>query len=492
MLWIDLISISAELYLCFVAFFLVMICMFEDDMPLKRAHLISLAALLGAILIVVGNSTRGIIVSFNSLIIIDDYVVYMKVLTILSAFFTLFITQDLFKNKKNSFNSMPFELPIMIIFSTIGMLFMISANDLLSVYIGIEIYAITLYALLAINKDDKNASEANLKYFTLSTLSSGMLLYGISLIYVFSNTTNFDLLQKLFSSENYAPNLGIIIGFSLIISGLLFKLSVFPFHLWQVNIFKKIHPSMKSFLSIAPKIATGSILIKLFAGPFNSMLFYWQDLLFILALSSIFISGIQTLRLKNMKEILAYLTIGHMGQIILAIAVGTAEGIQASLIYLGLYVVVTIGFLSCIMNLKRKDSDIISLDDLKGLSKSKPYISAFITLFCFIAAGLPPFAIFFGKLYILVSIVDAGFVFYAFLGMLANMLCTIFCFKIIKAIYFEEKQPNDVIKEEGDSGLSANITIGFSSIIIILFAFFPSIFIEEAEHATTSLMAFIQ
>ncbi|MHA1540227.1 MAG: NADH-quinone oxidoreductase subunit N [Alphaproteobacteria bacterium] len=489
MLWIDLISVSAEMYLGFVSLLLIVICAIGKEAELKRAHLISLAALLGTVLIIVGNSTRGIIVSFNNLIIIDDYIVYMKVLTILSAFFTLFITQDFFKNKKNNFNKMPFELPIMILLSTIGMLFMISANDLLTVYIGIEIYSLPLYALLAMNKNDRNAAEASVKYFTLGTLSSGMLLYGISLIYVFSSTTNFDLIQKLLSAENVTPSLGILVGFVLIVSGLLFKLSLFPFHLWQVHIFKKSHPSIKNFLSIAPKVATASVLIKLFAGPFHALLFYWQDLLFFIALASIFLSSIQTIRLKNMKEILAYLTIGHMGQILLGVAAGSAEGVRTSLLYLGLYVAVTIGMLSCLTNLKRKDSDNISIDSLRGLSAKRPYLSAFITFFCMASVGLPPLALFFGKLYILVSVLNAGFVFYASLGIIANMLGTIFCFRVIKAIYFETAP---LKKGKDEAGFSANFAIGLSSFVIILFMLFPSIFIDEAAHATTSLMAFIQ
>jgi len=398
---------------------------------------------------------------FNESYKIDQLSTFMKIVTIISGIFVLISSYKYVKLVK----ILDIEYPILILSSILGMLVMISSYDLIVFYVGLELQTLSLYVLAAFDKNQKNSSEAGLKYFVLSALSSGLLLYGCSLIYGFTGSTNFALISENIFSSDY----GNIFGIVFILVGLSFKISVVPFHMWAPDVYEGSPTSVTLFFAVVPKVAALTVFIRFLYVPFFSLIEQWQSIIIFLSLASMIFGAISAIGQKNLKRLIAFSSIGHMGYALAALSVGTNSGIQSSIIYLCIYLVMNIGFFCCLFMLKRENNFFYNLEDLAGLSKNHPVISLCLLIILFSLAGIPPTAGFFAKFYIFVSVIEESMYFLAIVGLLSTVISAFYYLKIIKIIYFD--RPKEQYDKENDLGLK--ISLALSTLLILLYFMYP-------------------
>ncbi len=397
---------------------------------------------------------------------IDQLSIFMKIITIISGIFVLIASFNYIKSEK----IFKIEYGILILCSILGMLVMISAYDLIVFYIGLELQSLALYVLAAFNRNNIKSSEAGLKYFVLSALSSGILLYGCSLIYGYSGTTNFDLIAKnILLSE-----LGNVFGLVFILVGLAFKISAVPFHMWAPDVYEGSPTSVTLFFAIVPKVAALTVIIRFLYVPFVTLIDQWQVIIIFLSLASMIFGAIAAIGQRNLKRLIAYSSIGHMGYALAGLAVGTNSGIQNSIIYICIYLIMNLGFFCCLFTLKRNDKFYDNVEDLSGLSKNHPLISFSFLILLFSLAGIPPLAGFFAKFYIFISVIEESMYFLAIVGLLSSVISAFYYLRIIKIIYFDEA--TDKFDQVNDLGLK--ITLCLSTIIILLYFIYPSALID--------------
>jgi len=398
---------------------------------------------------------------FNDSYKIDHLSTFMKMVTIISGIFVLISSYKYIKLVK----IFDIEYPILILASILGMLVMISSYDLIVFYVGLELQTLSLYVLAAFDKNQKNSSEAGLKYFVLSALSSGLLLYGCSLIYGFTGSTNFALISENIFSSDY----GNIFGIVFILVGLSFKISVVPFHMWAPDVYEGSPTSVTLFFAVVPKVAALTVFIRFLYVPFFSLIEQWQSIIIFLSLASMIFGAISAIGQKNLKRLIAFSSIGHMGYALAALSVGTNSGIQSSIIYLCIYLVMNIGFFCCLFMLKRENNFFYNLEDLAGLSKNHPVISLCLLIILFSLAGIPPTAGFFAKFYIFISVIEESMYFLAIVGLLSTVISAFYYLKIIKIIYFD--RPKEQYDKENDLGLK--ISLALSTLLILLYFIYP-------------------
>tara|TARA_B100002051_G_scaffold129600_1_gene123152 strand:- start:503 stop:1867 length:1365 start_codon:yes stop_codon:yes gene_type:complete len=431
----------------------------------KSSNLIvslSVITLIGTLVLIFGNPIDTNLSLFDGGYKIDYMSSYMKILTILSGIFVL-ITSSKFLKIYKLFN---IEYPILILCSILGMMVMISSNDLIVFYIGLELQSLSLYVLAAFNRDQIKSSEAGLKYFVLSALSSGLLLYGCSLIYGFSGTTNFDQISNLMNNDQYGLTFGIV----FILVGLAFKISAVPFHMWAPDVYEGSPTSVTLFFAVAPKIAALTVIIRFLYVPFVNVIDQWQLIIVFLSLASMIFGAVAAIGQKNLKRLIAYSSIGHMGYALAGLCVGTNQGIQSSILYISIYIVMNLGFFSCLFMLKRNNTYFENIDDLSGLSKNHPLISLSLMVVLFSLAGIPPLAGFFAKFYIFKAILDQSMYYLAIIGLLTTVIAAFYYLRIIKIMYFDlEKE-----KYDQDYNLGLKFTLALSTILIMFYFIYPS------------------
>ena len=431
----------------------------------KSSNLIvslSVITLIGTLVLIFGNPIDTNLSLFDGGYKIDYMSSYMKILTILSGIFVL-ITSSKFLKIYKLFN---IEYPILILCSILGMMVMISSNDLIVFYIGLELQSLSLYVLAAFNRDQIKSSEAGLKYFVLSALSSGLLLYGCSLIYGFSGTTNFNQISNLMNNDQYGLTFGIV----FILVGLAFKISAVPFHMWAPDVYEGSPTSVTLFFAVAPKIAALTVIIRFLYVPFVNVIEQWQLIIIFLSLASMIFGAVAAIGQKNLKRLIAYSSIGHMGYALAGLCVGTNQGIQSSILYISIYIVMNLGFFSCLFMLKRNNTYFENIDDLSGLSKNHPLISLSLMIVLFSLAGIPPLAGFFAKFYIFKAILDQSMYYLAIIGLLTTVIAAFYYLRIIKIMYFDlEKE-----KYDQDYNLGLKFTLALSTILIMFYFIYPS------------------
>ncbi len=399
---------------------------------------------------------------FNNSYKIDQLSIFMKVITIVSGIFVLFSSYSYTKLEKIS----NIEYSILILCSILGMLVMIGSYDLMVFYIGLELQSLSLYVLAAFNRNKKKSSEAGLKYFILSALSSGLLLYGCSLIYGFSGSTNFYLIsESIFSSEN-----GNVFGLVFILVGLAFKISAVPFHMWAPDVYEGSPTSVTLFFAVVPKVAALTVFIRFLYVPFVNLIDQWQMIIIFLSLASMIFGAIAAIGQKNLKRLIAYSSIGHMGYALAGLAVGTNSGIQNSIIYICIYLIMNLGVFCCLFMMKRKDQFFDNMEDLSGLSKNHPIISLSLLVLLFSLAGIPPMAGFFAKFYIFISVIEESMYFLAIVGLVSTVVSAFYYLRIIKIIYFDP--PKEKFDQVSYFGLKISLTI--STLLILLYFIYPS------------------
>ena len=350
------------------------------------------------------------------------------------------------------------------------MLVIISANDLIVFYIGLELQSLALYVLASFNRDEIKSSEAGLKYFVLSALSSGLLLYGCSLIYGFSGSTNFEIIANSFNQFEYGLTLGIV----FILVGLAFKISAVPFHMWAPDVYEGSPTSVTLFFATIPKIAALTIFIKFLYIPFINMIDQWQMIILFLSIASMLFGAIAAIGQKNLKRLIAYSSIGHMGYALAGLVVGTNEGIESSIIYISIYMVMNLALFSCLFMLKRNNKYYENIDDLSGLSQNHPLLSIALLIILFSLAGIPPLAGFFAKFYIFKAVIEQSMFFLAIVGLLSTVIAAFYYLRIIKLMYFDEPKE----KYDTDFSIGLKITLTLSTLLILLYFIYPSKLVE--------------
>jgi len=403
---------------------------------------------------------------FNNSVVIDHMSSLMKIITLIGAFLVLVISSAYLK----SFKIFKIEYPVLILSSVLGMMVMISSNDLMVFYMGLELQSLALYVLATFNRDQLKSSEAGLKYFVLSALSSGLLLYGCSLIYGFSGSTNFNVISSQLNSNEYVLTFGIV----FILVGLAFKISAVPFHMWAPDVYEGSPTSVTLFFTMVPKIAALTVFIRFLYVPFLNLIDQWQMIIIFLSIASMLFGAIAAIGQTNIKRLVAYSSIGHIGYTLAGLATGSNEGIQSSIIYITIYVLMNLALFSCLLMLKRNDQYYEDIDDLSGLSKNHPILSLSLLVILFSLAGIPPLAGFFAKFYIFKAVIEQSMYFLAIVGLLSTVIAAFYYLRIIKIIYFDKEKE----KYDEDHSLWLKFSLTFSTILILLYFIFPSQLID--------------
>jgi len=455
-----------EIFLSLSIMFLLILGVFKKEGS-KLVLNISLIVLL-ITSVITFNETLGIEESllFNDSVIIDYLSSFMKIVTLLAAFLVLVISSNYLK----MFKIFKIEYPILILSSVLGMMVMISSNDLIVFYMGLELQSLALYVLATFNRDQLKSSEAGLKYFVLSALSSGLLLYGCSLIYGFTGSTNFNLIADQLNSNEYALTFGIV----FILVGLAFKISAVPFHMWAPDVYEGSPTTVTLFFTMVPKIAALTVFIRFLYVPFFNLIDQWQMILVFLSIASMLFGAVAAIGQTNIKRLIAYSSIGHVGYSLAGLATGSNDGIQSSVIYITIYILMNLGFFSCLLMMKRNNKYYENIEDLSGLSKNHPLLSLSLLLILFSLAGIPPLAGFFAKFYIFKSVLEQSMYFLAIVGLLSTVIAAFYYLKIIKIIYFDKEKE----KFDTDHSLWLKFSLTISTILILIYFIFPSQLIE--------------
>ena len=466
---INLSFIIPEIFISLSVMFLLILGVFKKN-SFELIHNLSIIVLL-ITGVIVFNETLDIekILLFNGSVVIDYLSSFMKIITLLAAFIVLAIS----KNYLDNFKISKIEYPILILSSVLGMMVMISSNDLIVFYMGLELQSLALYVLATFNRNNLKSSEAGLKYFVLSALSSGLLLYGCSLIYGFSGSTNFEIIASQLDSNEYALTFGIV----FILVGLAFKISAVPFHMWAPDVYEGSPTTVTLFFTMVPKIAALTVFIRFLYVPFLELIDQWQMILVFLSIASMLFGAIAAIGQKNIKRLIAYSSIGHIGYALAGVASASNDGIQSSVIYLTIYIVMNLGFFSCLLMLRRNDNYYESIDDLSGLSKNHPILSFSLLVILFSLAGIPPLAGFFAKFYIFKAVIEQSMYFLAIVGLLSTVIAAFYYLRIIKIIYFDPE------KEKYDQYHSPwlKFSLILSTLLILFYFISPSQLVEAVS-----------
>ena len=457
--------ILPEIFISLAIMFLLILGVFKKNSS-NIIHYLSIVCLLITSILIINNPSGTQVTLFSGSFIIDNLSSFMKILTILGGASILLMSKKFLKISKIFL----IEYPILILSSILGMLVMISSNDLMVFYIGLELQSLALYVLASFNRNQLKSSESGLKYFVLSALSSGLLLYGCSLIYGFSGSTNFDIISNTVNSNHYGLTFGIV----FILVGLSFKISAVPFHMWAPDVYEGSPTPVTLFFSVVPKIAALTVFIRFLYVPFINMMDQWQPIIIFLSIASMIFGAIAAIGQKNLKRLIAYSSIGHIGYALAGLSVGTNEGLQSSIVYLSIYIVMNLGFFSCLLMMKKNDLYFETIEDLSGLSKNHPILSLCFLIVLFSLAGIPPLAGFFAKFYIFKSVIEQSMYFLAIVGLLSTVIAAFYYLRIIKVIYFDEQRE----KYDTDHSNWLKVSLTLSTLLILLYFIFPSKLLE--------------
>ena len=463
---INLELVFPEIFLSLSIMFLLILGVFKKNSSNLIQNISLIILLITAV--ITFNETIGIQkkLLFNGSVVIDYLSSFMKIITLIAAFLVLVISSNYLK----TFKIFKIEYPILILSSVLGMMIMISSNDLIVFYMGLELQSLCLYVLATFNRDQLKSSEAGLKYFVLSALSSGLLLYGCSLIYGFTGSTNFELISSQLNSDDYALTFGIV----FILVGLAFKISAVPFHMWAPDVYEGSPTSVTLFFTMVPKIAALTVFIRFLYVPFFNLIDQWQMILIFLSIASMLFGAIAAIGQTNLKRLVAYSSIGHVGYALAGLATGSNDGIQSSVIYITIYILMNLGFFSCLLMMRRNNEYYEKIDDLSGLSKNHPLLSLSLLVILFSLAGIPPLAGFFAKFYIFKSVLEQSMYFLAIVGLLSTVVAAFYYLRIIKIMYFDQEKE----KYDTDHSLWIKFSLTVSTLLILIYFIFPGQLIE--------------
>jgi NADH-quinone oxidoreductase subunit N len=469
----SLLPVLPEIVLALGAMLLLMIGAYRGQ------QVTSLITGLAVVLLVVTGALvlwlpSGKLTTFNGSFIVDDFARFLKILALIGSGTALILAREFLSDPSRRI----FEFAILILLSTVGMMVLISAADLIMLYLGLELMSLALYVVAASHRDDAKSTEAGLKYFVLGALSSGMLLYGASLIYGFTGTVNFAGIAA--AAKVGSP--GIVFGIVFLLAGLCFKVSAVPFHMWTPDVYEGAPTPVTAFFASAPKVAALAVFTRVALTAFPGITHEWQQIVVFVSIASMALGSFAAIGQKNIKRLMAYSSIGHMGFALVGLAAGTAEGAQGVLVYIAIYVAMTLATFSVIIAMKRNGKAVETIADFAGLSRTNPLLAFFFAMLLFSLAGIPPLAGFFAKFYVFVAAIKAGLFVLAVIGVLSSVVGAFYYLTIIKLMYFDEP-----VGAVDPVRIELRTVLAIAGTFNILFFVYPAPLVNAATAAAKSL-----
>jgi NADH-quinone oxidoreductase subunit N len=435
-----------------------------------------LAVLLLAVAGFFVETSSGTATAFGDSFIVDAFARMLKLLTLAGAAVALLMSADYWREE----GGLKFEYPVLILFAATGMLMMISANDLIALYVGLELQSLVLYVVAAFKRDSARSAEAGLKYFVLGALSSGMLLYGASLVYGFTGSTNFAVIAA--AVQPSGANIGLVFGLVFLMAGFAFKISAVPFHMWTPDVYEGAPTPVTAFFAAAPKVAAMALTVRVLIAAFPAVTAEWRQIVVFLAIASMALGAFAAIGQTNIKRLMAYSSIGHMGYALVGLAAGTAEGVAGVVFYLAIYLAMTLGTFACILAMRRDGRMVEDIDALSGLSRTNPSMAFLLAMLLFSLAGIPPLAGFFAKFYVFLAAIHAGLYALAVIGVLLSVVGAYYYLRIIKIMYFDA--PAERFEP---MPLTLAAALGLSGIFVLVYSIYPAPLVEAAGLAAKSL-----
>ncbi len=416
--------------------------------------------------------------TFGGMFTIDPFTRFIKLLVLLAAGLSVVMSVTFIRRE----NMDRFEFPILIALAALGMIMMVSANSLIALYLGLELQSLCIYVIAAFNRDSAKSSEAGLKYFVLGALSSGLLLYGSSLVYGFTGSVDFQTIASAIGTGH--PSVGLIFGLVFILAALAFKVSAVPFHMWTPDVYEGAPTPVTALMAGAPKVAAMALTIRVLFTAFPGITPEWKQIVVFVSIASMVLGSFAAIGQTNIKRLMAYSSIGHMGYVLIGIAAGTAEGIRGVLIYLVIYVIMNAGVFCCILAMRRSDGQVETVADLAGLSRTKPMVAFILAMLMFSLAGIPPLAGFFAKFYVFMAAIKAGLYALSVIGVLSSVVGAYYYLRIVKVMYFDEPAP----AFETPMARELSLVLGLSGLFTLFFFVYPAPLIAGAQAAAAALL----
>ena len=462
-----------EIVLALGAMALLMVGAFRGNLTVRVVDYsaIVLLAVAGAILLLLPG---GKLVSFGGSFVVDDFARFLKILALLGSAAAIAMSLDYDRRERQE----RFEYSILIVLSTLGMLMLISAADLIALYLGLELMSLPLYVVAASHRDELRSTEAGLKYFVLGALSSGMLLYGASLIYGFTGTISFTGIAQAAAHGG----VGLIFGLVFLFSGFCFKVSAVPFHMWTPDVYEGAPTPVTAFFAAAPKVAGIAMFVRGAVMAFPGITSQWQQILVFVSIASMLLGSFAAIGQRNIKRLMAYSSIGHMGYALIGLAAGTAEGVQGVLVYMAIYITMTLGVFAVILSMRRSTGMVESIDQLSGLARTHPTMAFLLAMLLFSMAGVPPLAGFFAKFYVFLAAIKAGLYVLAVIGVLASVVGAYYYLAIVKLMYFDEAADGFFAMP-----VELRVVLAVCGLFNILFFAYPGPLVSAASAAARSL-----
>ncbi len=427
----DLQPAYPELLLAVGALALLMVGAFAGDRSVRLVTWLALALLAAAGVVLALTPVGGAIL--GGAFVFDPFARLMKLLVVIGSGLAIVLSAGFVRRERFE----RFEYPVLIVMATLGMMLMISAHDLIAVYLGLELQSLALYVIAAIRRDSIRSTEAGLKYFVLGALSSGMLLYGMSLVYGFTGQTSFTAIAAALSGPG-AASIGLIFGLVFVLAGLAFKIAAVPFHMWTPDVYEGSPTPVTAFFAAAPKVAAMALFLRVVIEPFSGVTADWRQIVTFLAIASMVLGAFAAIGQRNFKRLMAYSSIGHMGFALVGLAAGTSAGVRGVILYLLIYLAMTIGVFAIILSMRRREGMVEDIDELAGLSRTHPWMALMLAALLFSLAGIPWLAGFFAKYYVFLAAIQSGLYGLAVIGVLASVVGAYYYLRIVKIMYFDE------------------------------------------------------
>ncbi|MBW6397586.1 NADH-quinone oxidoreductase subunit NuoN [Roseomonas sp. HJA6] len=432
------------------------------------------AFLLTAVLVLGAPEGTG----FGGQIVSDAFSRFTRLLILLGAAAGIALSLDYNAHEKLD----RFEYPVLLVFATLGMMVMVSANDLMSLYIGLELLSLSLYVVAAFNRDNERSAEAGLKYFVLGALASGLLLYGSSLVYGFSGTTNFDRIADALSDPAKA-SAGVVVGLVFVMAGLAFKVSAVPFHMWTPDVYEGAPTPVTAFFAAAPKVAAIALFARVLGGPFGDLAGQWQQVIIVTSLLSMLLGAFAAIGQENIKRLMAYSSIGHVGYALVGLASASEAGMRGLLVYMAIYLLMNVGAFAVLVAMRRQGRAVERVSDLAGVAKTDLGMAVWMAVFMFSMAGVPPLAGFFGKLFVFKAAIDSGLWTLAIIGVLSSVVSAFYYLRIVKVMFFDEP----VGALDARSGATTFVMTA-SGLFTVLFFLYPAPLVAAAQVAVAAIL----
>ncbi len=475
----DFLPALPEAMLAVIGMALLMYGVFRGNRSTRQVSWLTVAAFAAAgLMLWFGPEGRRL--AFAGQFVNDDFAVFMKLLVLAGSALAVIMSRRFLELEE----LVRFEFPVLVLYATLGMMMMISANNLIALYLGLELQSLALYVVAAFHRDNLRSTEAGLKYFVLGALSSGMLLYGCSLVYGFTGTTSFEVLGQMWKGEA-APGIGVVVGLVFILAGLAFKVSAVPFHMWTPDVYEGAPTPVTAFFSVAPKIAAMALLLRVAVGPFGALEDQWQQVVVAISIASMLLGSVVAINQTNIKRLMAYSSIGHIGFALVGLAAGSDAGVRGVMFYMVIYLFMNVGCFACILCMRRGGRMVEEIADLAGLSRTNPMMAVAMAVFMFSMAGIPPLAGFLAKFFVFKAAIDAGLYTLAVVGVLASVVGAFYYVRIVRIMYFDEAQEGF----DRPIGREMSAVMWVTGLVILLFFVYPAPILSAAGAAAKALMA---